>query len=276
LHVACDMGKYNSSETRVRPVINALLDDTPWLSATCRAAASTRPDVDVRAPLRLGRLLPDETPTNPEQRLGKVFERVVPPPAAFLKWLLENPDRMQVDDTTNYGATSESAREWRRKLFSSDPALRSDAQREGLARLAERGSAGSSHAWWAFEGFTNVDCCLITEHAVIFIEGKRMETVSASTRWFAQRSQLWRNVEAAAQFADAKDFTVILAVEHPHEGTGALVEAERTLNDSYPHLSPERRTDLSRHLLGFVSWPDIVERFGLPAECLLGEIARQT
>jgi hypothetical protein len=225
--------------------------------------------------VRLGRLLTEETPMALESRLGKVFERAVPAPTAFLKWLLENPDRMQVDDESTFGATSETAREWRRKLFSTDPILRSEAQREGLARLAERGAVGSSHAWWAFEGFTHVDCCLITEHSVIFIEGKRMETVSASTRWFAQRSQLWRNVEAAEQFAKPKDYAVILGVEHPHEGTAALQEAERTLADSYPHLSAERREELSRHLFGFVSWPELVERFALPADCLLDEIVRK-
>ena len=103
-----------------------------------------------------------------------------------------------------------------------------------------------------------------------------METVSASTRWFTQRSQLWRNVEAAEQFAAPKEFAVILAVEHPHEGTTALREAERTLADSYPHLSPERQAGLSRHLLGFVTWPDVVAQFALPPECLVEQICARS
>ena len=81
----------------------------------------------------------------------------------------------------------------------------------------------------AFEGFSHIDCCLITENLVLFVEGKRTEAVSSSTRWFTQRSQLWRNVEAAKEFAARKEFAVVLAVEDEDHGREALTAADATL-----------------------------------------------
>ena len=107
---------------------------------------------------------------------------------------------------------------------------------------------------------------------MLFIEGKRTESVSPSTLWFQQRSQLWRNVEAAKEFAGDKQFAVILAVECEADGTTALAVGATSLDGSYPHLDSEQRAELSRHLIGFVTWPGIVARFGLRPECLLDRV----
>jgi hypothetical protein len=267
------MGAENSSLTRVQPILNALLDGwpdgEPWLGELWQIATLTRPGAAIPRPLALGRLLPNETPEDRGARKGRVFERIVAPPGAFLRWLLENPTRMQVSDPANYGATSEKARAWRRRLFSRDSKLVAEAQREGLKQLEKCGPQGSGREWWAFEGFTHFDACLITDRIVLFVEGKRTETVSPSTLWFKQRSQLWRNVEAAEQFAQGKDFGVILAVESGPDGLAGLADAEKSLDPSYPHLSPARRAELFRNLLGFVTWPEIVTRFGLPPDCMV-------
>jgi hypothetical protein len=183
-----------------------------------------------------------------------------------------HPDRMQVDDRENFGASSQHAQDWRRKLFSND-ARRDEAIAEGVKQLAQHGAERSRHEWWAFEGFTHIDCCLITDRTVLFVEGKRTETVSPATRWFEKRSQLWRNVEAAQQFARGKQFSVILAVEQEGDGKVALQEADARLHDSYPHLMDTERTALSRCLLGFVTWPQVVQRFSLPANCLPSTVA---
>ena len=202
------MEDLNSSLTRVRPVFDELLDSSPdggsWLGELWDMAASTRPGVSLPRPTALGRLLPSETPTDSGARLGRVYERTVAPPVAFLQWLLENPQQMQVSDRTTFGAKSKAAQEWRAKLFSGDADSVSQAQAEGLRQLSKRLGARGRSKWWAFEGFTHVDCCLITDACVVFVEGKRTEAVSPSTRWFQQRSQLWRNVEAAKEFAGTR------------------------------------------------------------------------
>jgi hypothetical protein len=102
----------------------------------------------------------------------------------------------------------------------------------------------------------------------VFIEGKRTESLSPATLWFEQRSQLWRNVEAAEQFARGREFGVILACESDDAGQDALTHANASLTASFPHRTDERRRDLAQHLLGFVTWADIVARFALPEECL--------
>jgi hypothetical protein len=266
------MGEKNSSLTRVQPIMNALLDSwpdgEPWLQELWNMAVLTRPGVAIPPPASMGKLLSDQAPASATQRLGKVFERTVAPPAAFLRWLLENPQKMQVRDPVTFGAKSDEARTWRAKLFSGDRRLVSEAQAEGLKQLGQRLAQRGRNKWWAFEGFSHIDCCLMTETCVLFIEGKRTEAVSPSTFWFGQRSQLWRNVEAAEEFAQGKDFGVMLAVEYDEQGTGALKAAQDTLEASFPHLTPQHRADLSTHFLGFVTWPEVVTRFGLPPHCM--------
>jgi len=142
-----------------------------------------------------------------------------------------------------------------------------------VKQFATHGAERSRHEWWAFEGFTNIDCCLVTDRTILFVEGKRTETVSPATRWFEKRSQLWRNVEAAHQFARGKQFAVILGVEQEGDGKAALQEADARLHDSYPHLTDPERTTLSRHLLGLVTWPQVVRQFSLPATCLPNTVA---
>jgi len=272
------VGDHNSSLTRVQPIFDELLDQwsdgDPWLSELWDMAALTRPGVALSKPIGLGKLLASETPPARAARLGTVYERTVPPPAAFLRWLLGNPQRLEVRDSINFGAKSVGARRWRRKLFSGDARLVSEAQDEGLNQLGKRLAQRGRNKWWAFEGFSHIDCCLITRQCVLFVEGKRTESVSPSTLWFKQRSQLWRNVEAAKEFASDKQFAVILAVEREADGTTALAKAASSLEGSYPHLDSGQRAELCRHLIGFVTWPEVVTRFGLRPECLLDRVPK--
>jgi hypothetical protein len=263
------MGERNSSLTRVQPVFEELLALDPtgqrWLPRLCEMAATARPNA--QRPSSYGTLVPAETPAK-GARKGKVFERIVAPPTAFLRWLLEHPEQMQVNDPQTFGAKGEDAQRWRRKLFSSEPALRNEAITEGLRQFGKAGAKGSRRKWWAFEGFSHIDCCLITDDLVLFVEGKRTEAVSPSTLWFKQRSQVWRNVEAAREFSGEKQFAVMLAVEGDGEGRAALRDADSMLAGSYPHI-PDEAADLSRHLIGFVTWRGMVREFGLPESCLI-------
>lgn len=267
------VGPKNSSLTRVQPVFNALLNRDPegktWLERLLQMASATK-KARGRPSLEAGSLVPEETPEE-AARDGVVFERKVPPSAAFLRWLLHHPHRMVVRDSVRFGSKDEATIEWRRKLFSTNPAEQEEATAEGLRELEAKGSGGSTRKWWAFEGSTHIDCCLISENLVLFVEGKRTEGVSRSTRWFSERSQLWRNVEAARDFSsnEGKDFAVILAVETEEDGSAALADAAASLSGSYPHLEGPDREQLSQRLLGFVTWRQMVDEFGLPEKCLV-------
>jgi hypothetical protein len=247
------MGRYNSSLTRVQPVFSALLsvDSTgaAWLSRLWQMATARR--------------LSSAAPSCSHLLTGGTFERAVPPSAAFLRWAIQNPERLTPLRAPEYGATGAEAQVKRAALFGTDAAERHRAQTDGLGALERLGAIGSARQWWAFEGFTHVDATLETRDCLLFIEGKRTETVSASTRWFRQRNQLWRNVEVAGEIAAGRQFGVLLAVEDNASGDTALAVAERVRDASYPHLSDERRRELDAHLLGYVVWSDLVDTFGL-------------
>ena len=250
----------NSSKTRVRPVFDELRKQelSAWLPELWRMAASSRSGT-VIAPPSVGPLRP-----------GKVYERTLPPSTAFLRWMVQNPDRLTPLAAPDYGAKSGgTASVSRAALFGADPQAREAAQREALQAIDEGGGQGSAQQWWAFEGFTHVDACFETEECLLIIEGKRTEAVSSSTRWYKERNQLWRNVEVAGELASGRPFGVILAVESAASGQAALRDAAQSRDDSYPHLTPEQRAELDRHLLGSVVWRDIVAKFDLPESVLL-------
>jgi hypothetical protein len=86
---------------------------------------------------------------------------------------------------------------------------------ERLAELALKGGTGSKRKWWAFEGFTEVDCVLETDCLLLFIEGKRTEALASSTDWYPERSQLVRNLEAVREVAKGRTAAVLLVTQEP-------------------------------------------------------------
>lgn len=202
----------------------------------------------------MGELLPAETPRARNARLGRVFERTIAPPGRFLDWLLEHPNEMQVADRTQFGASCPTAVEWHRRLFSDDSSEGLVAQLEGVTQLLQCGADSSRHQWWAFEGFTHTDCCLMTDSWLLLIEGKRTETVSASTRWFKHRSQLWRKVRRSARSAvtgarwrvpAGRSVTGrhAIAAGRNHTGSGA-----DTFPPGYTHASPSSTKPCSAYI----------------------------
>lgn len=256
--------------TRMRRMFDTLLDrneaEPPWIVGLWEMAALTRPDVAVPPPPEAAALVASEAPSAREARQGTLYQRAVAPPAVFLRWLLDNPQLMDVADPTTFGAKGADSRSWRGKLFSGEPPLVSDARDEGLRQLGKRLAQRGRRKWWAFEGFTRVDCCLISETVVLFVERVGADPPSPSTVWFPQRSRLWRNVEAAQELAGGKQFGVVVAVESEADGAAAMDHAADTLPGSFPHLEGERRAELSTHLLGFVTWPEVARTFNLPPD----------
>jgi len=173
-----------------------------------------------------------------------------------LKWLIEHPEKMTWPRTKKARKRfGRATQRWREKLF----AGQQDALQEALDRLAECGAMGSRRQWWAFEGFTNVDCCLETQSLLLFIEGKRTETLSSSTEWYAARCQLVRNIESAKDMATNKQYGVLLITE----GAVTLSDLDARISDSLPHLTHSERTELKEHFLGCLQWRDLCNVTGL-------------
>lgn len=252
------MSDVSTTPTRLQTLVNSLLDrhpfGNPWLADLWQQAASTRRGVASKRPPSLGDLVADEAPTAHTARQGTVFDRPLAPPAAFLRWLLEHPDEMTVADRDTFGARNEEVRTWRRRLFSTDRAEVSAATSEGLRQLASRLAQRGRHKWWLFEGFARVDACFVTEHAVMIVERWRDDLNASSSRWYPDRVQLWRDLEATREFAAARKFGVIILVDDDAQGAAALAAAKDSMAGSYPHLVLEEQQKLERHLLGYVTW----------------------
>lgn len=265
------MGDRNSSVTRVWPVFDRLFDQDPsgksWLvpllrlgsrsgeamSSILREHGPLLPELarfDCAMPGSLNRVLG----VHRLERLNTIrnaFERDIPPSAAFLRWLLHNPGRLvwPRDSGGRERVFAAGTDERRRRLLAGDTEVRDDA----LSELDRSGVEGSKRKWWAFEGFTSVDCLLETEGLLVLIEGKRTEGISESTDWFRCRNQVIRNLEVARAMAGAtKEYAVLLCAEKHIELPGA------TWRDSLPHFSGQDINELKRHYLGCATWPEIV------------------
>ena len=183
------------------------------------------------------------------------FERPVPPPTAFLRWLLENSDQM----TWREHKCGENTRKLRRDLLGMNGVAAQRIAREVALEALERvGAKRSRREWWAFEGFTEVDCCLETDDFVLFVEGKRTEDVSGEVSWWPTRNQVIRNLDCANDYANGQEYYVMVMCDQAAERPNA-----RMLEQSLPHRTPQERREFERRYLGHVTWGDAVRKFSL-------------
>ena len=266
------MGKHNSSVTRVWPVFDCLFAGDPtgasWLpellltgSRAGLADRTIRRDPGDLLPqlARFGLALPGSV----KKAVGRAqaarithirnaYERELPPSVAFLRWLLEHPDRLtwpkERDGSDRvFGSKTQDLR---KRLLRGEARVRAEA----LDKLAKHGANGSRWKWWAFEGLTSADCVLETESLLVLVEGKRTEPISSSTDWFPARNQVIRNVEVANALAGNRNFAVLLCAQTPIELD------ERAWSDSLPHLTPDAIARLKDHYLGCATWTAVASR----------------
>jgi DNA-directed RNA polymerase specialized sigma24 family protein len=224
----------------------------------------------------LGSLLPEVVQTRPyrdrvlrsygrdEIQLEACFEHRLPPPEGFLRWLIENPDQMTwPQDGKKKRRFGANTQEWRAKLLGKSETGVSAAQQEARRELERCGAARSWRKWWAFEGYTSLDCCLETDRLVLAIEGKRTDVLSRSIDWYSHRNQLVRNLEVTQQAAQGRDFALIVIAEEEIEPV-----TDDMFEKSLPHLSPDEQMGLRRHYLGCVLWRDVCQATGIPYSSL--------
>jgi hypothetical protein len=251
-------GKRDSSRTRVQPVFRRLLarypDGSDWLPSLLRPA-------EPAAALPAGLIADPGTLLN---GAGACFERPFPPPERFLRWLIRHPDEMvwprRGQEEHSFGARTQRRRE--ELLGRCGSPAQTQAQEVALAELAHHGAIRSRRRWWAFEGFTHVDCCLETEKLLLFIEGKRTDRVSKATAWFPQRNQLARNMEVAAEHAHGREYALLLIAEQEP------LPEELDLAPGLPHLGDGEREALLGHFLGWTTWRAVCGVTGIDYEGL--------
>jgi hypothetical protein len=191
------------------------------------------------------------------------------PPEPFLRWLIQNPDKMTWPKGKSFAREKQR---WREKLMgirdlSTEPpdrhtgirkADREEAIRKALTELAAGGTAGADRKWWAFEGRTSVDCLLATDRLRIYVEGKRTDILSPSIDWYSRRNQLMRNLESAREDAHGTPFACLVIAE---EELGTIPGS--VIQNSLPHLSEIERCDLLRHFLGSITWREACAATGV-------------
>jgi hypothetical protein len=266
------MGEYNSSVTRVWPIFDWLFRSDPtgtrWLTSLLRlgsrAGQVERHIFCDPGPLcprlaRFERLVPRSMSVAMGreraariERIRNAYEVNVPPSAALLSWLLNHPEQLTWPKATpdRECVFSPATQTNRKFLLAHEPTARTQA----LEELARVGASGSSRKWWAFEGFTSVDCLLETRSLLLLIEGKRTEAVSKSTDWFPGRNQVIRNLEVAQALAGGRNFAVLLCAETPFE------LPEEAWRNSLPHFSRAQIEELMLHYLGCATWPTIAQQ----------------
>jgi len=266
--------RFDTSITRIRPFFQPLLQRDPrgesWLPELLLLGHAqpryARELVKNCGPLldwvSRPRMRPDRSLRQfgiPVVALEECFERRLPPPLEFLRWLIENTARLTWPREEFAASPARLKRE--ELLGHHGPQRAAAAKEQALAELDKVGAAGSGGKWWAFEGCTIADCLLETPTLLLLIEGKRAEPLSSATRWFPQRHQMLRNLEVLAAEANRqnKEYAVMLMAEEFI--TGVTLEG---MEASLPHLREEERFELTRHYLGCVTWSEALARVFFP------------
>jgi hypothetical protein len=139
---------------------------------------------------------------------------------------------------------------------------------EAVDAIEAYGSVASGRQWWAFEGFTSVDCLLESDDAILLIEGKRNDVVSEATDWYTGRNQVVRNLETADVLAAGRAFGVLLISE-----SGQDPISNGAFTTGLPHLSDSERRRLRKHYLGCLSWRAVCRATGVDADRLPSSVA---
>ena len=272
------IGEFNSSITRIRPAFQMLFRKNKtggsWLPEILRLS---RENTQFASKLAedTGRLLPTllrkrnysdhilkEHGIN-EIKLEECFEKSLPPPKRFLQWLIENPSKMswpKIDSLIH----NQEILIFREKLFGQHgEKVQSDTISRALRELDEYGVMDSKGKWWAFEGFTEVDCYLETNRLIFIIEGKRKEPLANSTTWYRGRNQLLRNLEVAQELSGDKDSAAVVISESRIDPVTPEV-----IDRGLPHFSPGERQELLSHYLGNILWNDLCHATNIPYDDL--------
>lgn len=272
-------GMYNSSLTRVRPFFQRLfeLDSTgrQWLPPLLKALplnkALSEKLSNSNAMITKDSLQKREYNDKIMQLidLESCFEYRIPPTMCFLSWALNNPDMLTWPENGKKEFSTET--QYKREcLFGHHGvSLQQSTKEEGLSLIDSEGVYRSSKQWWAFEGFTEMDCLIETDEYLLGIEGKRTEFISSSTYWFQDRNQVARNLECLKEIADhkGKKYAFILITENGQDPIS---------RNHFIHSLPHDETlavELYNHYLGCLSWDDACKATGISNQCLLDDIS---
>lgn len=257
-----ELGLRNSSITRVRPFFQTLIqrDRTgeSWLPALMELAGVTGlPRGPLNVQLTEKRSFFDSI-WRCRIDLERCFEYSLAPPTALLQWMIEHPDRLvwptgRTGQRVKYSDQTTHARE--ALLGDHGEQEQLEGQAAALECVRRMGGVESARRWWAFEGFSQIDCYLETPAFALLVEGKRTERIASRVSWLPGRNQIVRNLDCAFEKAGDRRFYALSLVENPTD--------EPTREDfaaGLPHRSESERSVLRDAYLGQVTWNDACQR----------------
>ncbi len=257
------MGQFNSTKYRVEPVFNEIGNSPEQLNKFFRLFSRK---AVLRNSFRVPSISPNERVVvrygSKKSGVESSGEKVLPAPSCRLEWCVEN---FKPEPEGRGRPVSESA----------EPAgKRADLRRGDRAAIEEAERllhAGKRSGWFVLEGPTHPDIYIETESFVAVGEAKWTEPkLTASTKWFRDRDQLIRHVDALLDpdtmlelgnvgtrkvysfFITGKDY-----------GFGRYGKRE-TFAASLPHRKEDAVETAFRSFLGRISWDDLREVDAFP------------
>jgi hypothetical protein len=236
----------------LRSFFTPLLERDPsgrgWLSAllqaTPRAADRLGPDL-VAQP---GSLSMSLSVRGISGAMG-AFEYPLSVPRELTAWMIEHPGELQWIDEE--GSSPQTIR-LRRALVLDEPSG-SRARAQERARELSRSRSVLSQEWWRFEDLGTIECLLMTERLVLTVASDERDPKAPVTRWYPQRPNLIRAIEAARELANQRAWACVLLSGAPVQVDDSVL-GDRALETAAPHLAPNERFGLRDAYLGNLTW----------------------
>jgi hypothetical protein len=274
-------GDRNSTHTRVTPFFNELHKRDPtglsWLLELMHISGrfDSGPTLAIPQP---GAIL--EGQWTGYAGPGSKKEKSLPAPQSLLLWLVQHPEALtdhpppdlgiKKGETPEKEVTQKENRDKRRAILQG-------RYQEAVDALLQSGTQAKK--WFILEGPTYPDVYIRTESLVLVIEGKRTEggTTKAS-QWQKVRHQLLRHMDCAWEATTLPVFGMFIVEGAPDGDPKSIgvpakwiaeAKAEvspQALDGSFPHRSPQRRSQLAKGFLGVTTWQTVCHQLGVPWE----------
>lgn len=235
------MGKYNSSLTRVVPLIDHLskLNDFPQ---NLISIYNTEFNLN-------------EEPI--EICYGK-FEKKIMPAKSLLKHLINNIHIINKDSLGSDNGTKSYKN--RIDLFALDEAKKLEA-----LQLIEN-DKNCYQKWYVFEGYTHPDIYIETDNYILIGEAKRTEkSFTTKTKWLNERDQLLRHIDSVLD--SGKQVISFLIIDNELKNTAeykiglARYKDREYFKKHLPHRSEMEINIAMKSYIGFTTWQKYEEKF---------------
>jgi hypothetical protein len=260
-----EMGKYDSSITRVVPVFDMLKegkDSEGWLQKLISLPTGGSPVA-----------LPPGCRFSIDECCWGNNEKKLDPPVALLSWLIRHPRPVSAKLSVN----DDKAKK-RQELLTG----RQELVLEALSLLRHN---PTREDWHIFEGQSQPDVYIQTPDLIVIIEGKRTEKKpTTSTKWMTGRHQMLRHIDCAWEIAGSRKVIGFFVVEGNSGSCDVPPEwiqfSQQTVTpeaiaSSLPHRGPEEQLEIAKCYAGITTWQRVCSEFCISYDALPDEVAEK-